>query len=352
MKRILYIGWIGFNNLGDELLWNIFRDTCAKYSELQHIELTPSFPGIDLKNLEKYDTVVLGGGSLLLPGYLQILQNAIHLGKTSIVWGSGLDWIAEDDLCLLVKGELTSLEKNFKPKDIEVLDEVIDKASFIGVRGPLTKKAIEIMLGSEKANKVQIIGDPGFLLKEPNHKNLCNKEKVVGINWGTTLNRLYGGNESYVEDQLVVTAKELIKLGYQIMIYVVWTNDKAHCQRLYEKINDPENVILDQTLYNEHQLMEKLSNCTVTINFKLHANFLSLTAGVPAIALGYRFKVFDYAALLGFQHLVVSTSSKPLAQYLLERVKMAEINGPSILERYHSNKNVYEPLLESIFSNG
>ena len=352
MKKLLYIGWIGFNNLGDELLWNIFKEKCDKYLDETQIDITPSVPGIDLEDIEKYDTVILGGGSLLLPGYLQMLQNALHKGKKVIIWGSGLDWLEKRNLDLLKNNRLNSLEQNFKQKDIEVLDEVIEKALFVGVRGPLTKKAIEIMLGSEKAKKVEVIGDPGLLLQAP-HLDLHNvKEKIIGINWGTTFNRLYGGNEKLVEDQLVGTAKNLIKSGYKIMIYTVWGNDIPHCERLYEKINDPENVTLDKNLYQEHELIEILSKCTGTINFKLHANYLSLTANVPAIALGYRFKVFDNAASLGFEHLVVSTDSQQITQELLERVAMMEKSKEKILEQYKTTKMQYEPLLQSLFTKG
>jgi len=351
MKKLLYIGWIGFNNLGDELLWNIFKEMCGKYLDDRQVEITPSLPGIDLKNLEKYDTVILGGGSLLLPGYLQILQNALHEGKSIIIWGSGLDWIEKHNLDLLVEDQLGSLEQNFKQKDIEVLDEVIDKALFVGVRGPLTKKAIEIMLGSEKAKKVNIIGDPGLLLQESNSKALpARKEKIIGINWGTTLNRLYGGNEQVVEEQLIEAAKKLISLGYKILIYAVWTEDIKHCKRLYEKLNDKENVMLDINLYSEDELIEKLSACMCTINFKLHANFLSLSANVPAIALGYRFKVFDCGSLLDMQHLVVSTDSKQMTQELIDRVEIIEKSRESILQQYHKIKTEYEPLLEYIFT--
>ncbi|MFC7688249.1 polysaccharide pyruvyl transferase family protein [Ureibacillus sp. GCM10028918] len=350
MKKLLYIGWVGFNNLGDELLWNIFKDISGKYLDKDQIDIIPSVPGIDLKNLEKYNTVILGGGSLLLPGYLQMLQSAIHKGKSVIIWGTGLDWIGKQDLDLLVNDKLHSLERNFQQKDIEVLDEVIEKALFVGVRGPLTKKAIEIMLGSDKAKKVEIIGDPGLLLQEPNPKNTSEKEKVIGINWGTTFNRLYGGNESLVEEHLVETARHLIKSEYKIMIYTVWKDDIPSCARLYEKINDPKNVTLDKNLYTENELIEKLSSYQATINFKLHANFLSLTANVPAIALGYRFKVFDAAASLGLQHLVVSTDSQQLSQEVLERVGIIEKSEAVIIDQYQSIKKKFQPRLESIFT--
>ena len=34
MKRILYIGWLGSNNIGDELMWEIFNDLCSEYLDL------------------------------------------------------------------------------------------------------------------------------------------------------------------------------------------------------------------------------------------------------------------------------------------------------------------------------
>lgn len=349
MKRILYIGWIGFNNLGDELLWNLFKDTCGKYFTKDQIDITPSVPGIDLKKIESYDTVILGGGSLLLPGYLEILQDAIRKGKSVIIWGSGLDWIEKRNLDLLAENKLDSMEQNFKQKDIEVLDEVIEKALFVGVRGPLTKKAIEIMIGHEKAKKVEIIGDPGLLLQEPAVGIV--KENLIGINWGTTFNRLYGGNEKLVEKQLVEAAKKLIQQGYKILLYTVWPTDTPYCERLYKAINDPANVVLDKKLYKEQELMKVLSKCKATINFKLHANYLSLTAKTPAIALGYRFKVFDNAALLGFQHLVISTDSTQITQEILNCIEAIEKNGTKIIREYQSTKKKYTPLLESIFTN-
>ena len=350
MKKVLYIGWIGFNNLGDELLWNIFRDTSAKYINNEDITIVPSLPGIDLKNLEEFDTIVLGGGSLLLPGYLQILQNALNKGKSVAIWGSGLDWIEKHNLDLLINHQLSSLENNFKQKDVEVLEDVINRALFVGVRGPYTKKAIEIMIGKDKSNKVKIIGDPALLLDDTKLNKPQEREKVIGINWGTTFNRLYGANEQLVEEQLVEAAKHLLNKGYKLMIYTVWTDDIPHCERLYTKINNPDNVLLDKTLYTEQQLIEKLSGCVATINFKLHANLLSLTANVPAIALGYRFKVFDTLALLGLEKFVVSTDSKQLTNEILDRVEIIEKTNMNIMQQYHSIQQTCLPLLELLFT--
>ena len=130
----------------------------------------------------------------------------------------------------------------------------------------------------------------------------------------------------------------------------MWPDDIPHCERLYNKINDPAHVILDKKLYTEQQLIEKLSSCKATINFKLHANLLSLAANVPAIALGYRFKVFDFGALAGLQNFVISTDSTQLTEEILQRVDIIEQTGPEIIGQYHTIQKTYTPLLESLFS--
>ena len=285
-----------------------------------------------------------------LPGYLQILQDAIHRGKSVLIWGAGIDWIEEPTLGLLLNDQLTSLNPSFTQKDVGVLEEVLEHALFVGVRGPLTKKAIELMVGNEISAKVKVIVDPALLLQNAHLLQTPEKEKIIGINWGTTFNRLYGANEESVEEQLVETAKRLINKGYKILIYTVWNDDILHCERLYNKINDPDNVVLDKNLYTEQQLITQLSRCKATINFKLYANILSLIANVPSIPLGYRFKVFDFAALLGLPHLVVSTSSQQLTDDLLERVIMIEKNELEPVKQYNTIQQKYISLLESPFT--
>src|SRR5674536_243097 len=92
MKKILYLGWLGFNNIGDELMWEIFRDLCNEYLDLAKYEIIPSKSDVDLKNIAPYDCIILGGGSLLLPGYIDILHQCLKQGKQVMVWGSGYDW--------------------------------------------------------------------------------------------------------------------------------------------------------------------------------------------------------------------------------------------------------------------
>ncbi|AUO13967.1 polysaccharide pyruvyl transferase family protein [Priestia megaterium] len=345
MKKVLYIGWIGFGNLGDELLWHVFKELSEQYYSEEEIKVTPSFPGVDFKNVEPYDTVVLGGGSLLLPGYLQVLQKAADLGKDILIWGSGMDWVEKEQLDKMLAGEQVSLRTLFTEKDGALIKDVFNRASFAGIRGPLAKKALEAI--GVDSERIRIIGDPGLLLSANSIGD--KKEKIIGVNWGTTYNRLYGGNELAVEDALASACKKLIQQGFKIAIYLVWGSDKASCQRLFDKINNPEHVTFDEKLYKEQELMAILSRYTMTINFKLHANILSLAAGVPCVALGYRFKVFDLVSSLELEKCVVSTDSNSLEQDILERIAYIEENESSILEKYKNREALHGTMLTEPF---
>jgi hypothetical protein len=42
-KKVLYIGWIGFNNLGYELLWNVFKRTFIEYLSNNEMVILASY---------------------------------------------------------------------------------------------------------------------------------------------------------------------------------------------------------------------------------------------------------------------------------------------------------------------
>ncbi|GIO21496.1 polysaccharide pyruvyl transferase family protein [Oceanobacillus sp. J11TS1] len=348
MKKVLYIGWIGFKNLGDDLLWNIFENLSKKHLKESEMTIIPSFPSVDINNIEEYDLVVLGGGSLLTPYYVGILHKALTMNKKVIIWGSGIDRIKEQKLNMMMEGESPALNEIFSYEDALLLREVFSGASFGGVRGPLTKKALELLGVNEK--DIQIIGDPGVLLKSDINIEKEKKEKIIGINWGTAKNNLYG-NEPILEKKLINICERLKNRGYKILIYTVWKGDIPACKRLFNKINDGKNVTLDTTLYTEQELISLLSTCTLTINFKLHPNLLSLAANVPYIALGYRFKAFDLSQSLNLENYVLSTNSSDLENEVLKKVRLIERNSEAIINKYERVQKVYHPLIVTPFLN-
>ncbi|UED76415.1 polysaccharide pyruvyl transferase family protein [Brevibacillus sp. DP1.3A] len=314
MKKVLYVGWLGFKNLGDELMWDAFHDLSRKYLDPAKYKVIPSLPGVDLNDLSEYDTVVLGGGSLLVPGYVDVAYRAVEQKKRLWIWGSGFD--SQDKVQLDSSGTLTTKLMTGNEKMSQMLKKIAEHATFFGVRGPVTLQYLQQAGVSDKA---WISGDPGMLLLPASSAAEADKSKrlTIGINWGTSYNRIYGKNENAVEDALVHAAKRLIKLGYDIHLLTMWGPDREAIKRLHKKIGDPTHTILDLELHDHSKMLELMKGFQATINFKLHANVLSAAAGVPFVCLAYRIKSIDFAYSLDLPELLVSTDEPQLGDRIL-----------------------------------
>ncbi|WP_332694838.1 polysaccharide pyruvyl transferase family protein [Halalkalibacter lacteus] len=339
-KKILYLGWLGFNNLGDELMWEIFREICKKEVDLTKVEIIPSNKRVDKNVFNGFDAVILGGGSLLVPNYIDLLYHAMKQHKKIIIWGSGVDWIEKPKL-IKIQNNKRVANHFFSPSVEEKLREIIKYASYVGVRGPLTYKVLSQM--GVDMQKVEQSGDPGLLLKNNQNRSapLINgwnsNENIIGVNWGTALNRIYGRNEQAVEKQLIKAINQLINQGYKIYIYNVWEEDVAVNKRLYQKLQHSNNVKWSPNLYHQDELLKLIKRFVFTINLKLHANVISACAGIPFIALGYRFKVFDFAKSIGLSKMVISTDSNMIDKEILKLAREIQRNKPQMIKRFETS---------------
>lgn len=353
MRKILYLGWLGFNNIGDELMWEIFRDLCNEYLDLAKYEIIPSKSNVDLKNIAPYDCIILGGGSLLLPGYIDILHQSLKQGKQVMVWGSGYDWADKSFIKIIEDAKIPSYL--FSNKTEMQLFDIVKNANYIGVRGPLTYSLLK--LSNVDINKVEICGDVGLLLKNkaiPSFSPILqwkDKDKIIAINWGTSYNRIYGKNESKLEDQLACTCKTLLIQGYKIYMYVLWGQDIQPSKKLYNKINSKSDIILDTNIYTGGELVSILKQCSLSINLKLHGNILSTVAEIPFVCLGYRFKCFDYIKSLDLNELIVPTDSNSIEPDILKTIDYIELNRLIIQQKITSNISLYKKRLMTPFIN-
>ncbi|NMM65331.1 polysaccharide pyruvyl transferase family protein [Clostridium sp. P21] len=351
MKRIFYLGWLGFNNLGDELMWEIFNALCKEYLSMEDYEIVPSNPSINITDISPYDCIVLGGGSLILPGYIKILHKAVKEKKQIIIWGSGYDWA--DKFFIKVIEEAKAPSYLFDDETETQLFDIINKSTYVGVRGPLTYALLKSI--NLDTNKIQISGDPGLLLKPKELPNLSpilkwkNEDKVIGLNWGTSYNKIYGKNESDVEDQLASTCKILLNQGYKIYMYLLWGKDLEPSISLYNKINSSSNVILDKNIYEAGELLSILGKCAFSINFKLHANVLCTAAQIPFVCLAYRFKCFDFMKSLDLDKLLVPTDSTSIQQDILNIISYINSNQLTIREKISKYKKMYTERLLTPF---
>lgn len=343
MKRILYLGWQGYKNLGDDLCWDLFKENCDKYLDASTYSLQSSQP--TKADITPYDTIILGGGSLLSSDFIELLYSAMKQKKHIIIWGSGHDWQTKPVLESVINNNYKIPAPIMNPITSKKLAEIVEYAKYVGVRGPLTYEVLKLI--GVNTEKIHICGDPGMLLPyehrlpPPSSQIWENEKKIVGLNWGTSYNRIYGSNEIKVEDQLAETAKKLIQKGYKIYMFIVWKADINPSLRLYKKINDTHNVRLSTNYYHQNHLLNILQSCHFTINLKLHANVISAAAGIPFITLGYRFKSFDFAHSVGLNDFIISTDSQTITKDILKMEETINNKEPFIKKQLQSYRNLF-----------
>lgn len=364
MKKVLYIGWIGYKNLGDELMFDLFKERFLQLgSEYKLDTVNHEYRYLKNIDLQHYDLIVLGGGSLLsagqqlvLPYIIEFLHKALLLNKKVMIWGSGIDWAPKAYIERFEKNmEIPiSATNDFKRKVKEVFEESV----WSGVRGPFT---FELLRRYGVSEKLHISGDPAFLMNLQDIRDdekiqfnsaLKNREKIVGVNWGTSFNNIYGQNEIAVEDQLANALNQLTAQGYTVYLFTVWSADLEPIERLYHKLNKKESIIFDKNLYNHNELMSLIQHFTFTINFKLHASYISLAAHVPFIALGYRFKVFDFIKSVNLEDYIISTDDLNISETILHLESEIEKNREDYIKKMKYYQRYYAEKVKEPFEKG
>lgn len=306
-------------------MWQMFKTMADTHLNVERHIVIPSLPQVEWKKVGSFDTIVLGGGSLIIPGYVDLVHEALELGKTIIIWGSGHDrlhpWAPSQDGQRRPEAAVESAAYR------EKLKAVMASSVYCGVRGPWTIDYVDklgalpkhIELSGDSAMLMNALNPGARLQSSPNIQG----NRTIGINWGTSYNRIYGGNEEQVENALATTGRALLALGYKLHLYSVWGPDQEALGRLYRKLGQGENVTFDPKVYTASEYVQLLQGFDATINFKLHANLLSAAANVPFVCIGYRFKSFDLMQGLGLSDWIVAADDTQLSDKLMEKVQAA-----------------------------
>lgn len=344
-KKILYLGWIGYGNIGDDLLFDVFKKMISNISKDIVVNYYCPFTGKKV-NLKNYGLVVLGGGSLLgkhteasiSPFVLYALQ-VVKEGIPLAIWGSGLD--------VRTREYADKFLSSYLNKNQDVLlssnpyyNALIKNSRVTGVRGNLTNYIIN-------SHKVETIGDPGIIFDKvfPNipdfedFADIKESDKLVLVNWGTSFNRILGQNEDAVKKEITKVMNDLINKGYEIVIYPVWGKDIEPCRKLANEFKNKKVRCIDK-LYNVYQIVSLIKKCKFTINLKLHANILSMAYKKPFICLSYGLKGYDFCDSIDSTKLCILTD-KVKAESILEKIAYIESNYSDLQSKFNKFINIY-----------
>lgn len=291
-QKVGYLGWIGFQNLGDEALFDAISKLMKPVEALQILNYYKKGKFIE-KLAEKfcYEGVMLGGGTLINSvSYLKKLSYFQKKGFKTFVFGAGvLD---------------PKFYSNFDeyPNVMENWVDCLRACDFVSVRGPLSKK----ILSEYGFQDAKICGDPVFFFAEEK-LTIKNRGKTIGINVGTTLHGkcLYGNSDEDVILFIKKLVKVLVKLGYRIKLFPVFQGD---IQAAKDVLHDsPENTTIVADYLDLKSYMQSLDDVDFFIGEKLHSVIIALCKHIPSIMLAYRPKCLDLMSSLELDEFVVKT---------------------------------------------
>jgi polysaccharide pyruvyl transferase WcaK-like protein len=271
MTKITYIGWLGYQNIGDEAFLP------ANMKLFPDCWLVPNNRRFESK-------ITLFGGGTLFPRWpVWIMKNkynyAIGIGMRSPgFWGPP------------------------KPWQIEILRGYDFR--FMGVRGPHSQE----LLASYGIESI-VTGDTALIL-EPNSYEATEKG-LVGINIAKIRGAkhvkgsdIWGSDEEQLLDVMMRVCGKLEALGYRLLLLPFDPDDTIYLQKIAAALH---NVELLGDMSDPIQVMNAVSRCEFLIGEKLHSIVFSACCYVPFISLEYRPKCRDFTALLGLEDFTVRT---------------------------------------------
>jgi polysaccharide pyruvyl transferase WcaK-like protein len=99
--RIGLVGYFGHGNYGDELFLDIYRKYFhdCELVVLRNVANNPTYPGINMDEIDRLDAIIIGGGDLFIPKYFaetyfdeRLLQKPIYFHGTGVPL-----WIGKDE---------------------------------------------------------------------------------------------------------------------------------------------------------------------------------------------------------------------------------------------------------------
>jgi hypothetical protein len=358
MRGGIYMGWVGFDNLGDEAIYSVCKQRFSglRWSSFERLEYKPHVAQFIRRGTRDGNHLlrVLKDELLHQTRLRNVTTNGIHhltsgLGGLVGLLGGGTVINQGDDLFdsyVTVRHRTKSLVPVFgagvgspdfwstksgwkdRRKDwVAVLNEL----PTVGVRGPLSKA----LLDDAGSRNVVVCGDPVVAYHSEYAKKLtisqADRPLRVAINAGDCSGNLWG-NMDDLQEAFTKLVLWLEAQGHHVELIPVWPNDMGSCVDVARRAGLNKSVI-SPVLSSHDAYLRKIETVDVVVALKLHAAILSAVANVPCILLAYQPKTLDFAASLQWEQFTVRTDEVTaprlidLVSVLIERlpIKRAEL---------------------------
>lgn len=345
----VYLGWVGYQNLGDEAMWHVCqkRFSAIQWSTMSDVTAPIGVGAVghairdaawlrQVVREELHDAArlrllsrkwmhrvasalagevgILGGGTLInrnqavLDAYVQLRK---RLNRPVPVFGTG---VANREYWSQTDGWVDHRK---------AWAELLGELPIIGVRGPHSKSALE----DAGLKNVVISGDPAVMLHEPlGTRQPSAGSLTIAVNFGEPAGGMIGSAEK-LEVQLAEVLRA-VRAKYRIKFLPVWPNDVAACTRLALRAGLSELDVTPPCGTHE-KFREEVRDVDFLIAFKLHAGILAAAYNVPFVLFEYQPKCRDFLASVDWERFCVKPD-KFHSDFLLEQIDYVDRHGPEL----------------------
>lgn len=316
-----YIGFLGHQNLGDDILFESFKTLFPKLQLLAYDGATDpvhnppfSYYPLELALYQQwikperfYDLVFLGGGTLInRRQYLYRLRHALKNGDRCVVFGTG---VAEPRFWQEQDGSEDFLHQ------IQEWVTVLKEVDKVYVRGPHSAQT----LANYSLNDPKVIGDPALSICQSRPLNY-SQTGTIGINIGS--HGVLWGEASQVHNTIVELIHQLLASGRRVELLPFHQQDLDLSNHIAQHIDSLQLSIWPHYRQIERTL-QRIQTYDVLIGQRLHSVILACGCGVPFIALKYAPKCEDFLDSVGLHAFSLRTNELEVA-ILLSLVQQIE----------------------------
>ncbi len=271
MTKVLYYGWLGNRNLGDETLFHVNRLL------FKGIALHPR--GSLLERLVPMKACILGGGTYInenvsAPSFLN-LQRRMPL----LIFGAG---VQNPSFWSTIPGYVDGRED---------WNRILERSPFVTVRGPHSLKTLE----EQGFKRAEIAGDP--VLSLARDRPTGRHGLRVGVNFGDTQGLLWGRRDDKVRLFFHELIGRLRADGLELSLFSVCPSDT-------EAMRDAQEAYsLEMHVHYRYSaaVLNYFDNVDIFVGMKLHSTILAHCAYTPSLMIEYRPKCADYMASMGLE---------------------------------------------------
>jgi len=319
-SRVGYIGYLGYGNLGDEAMFEGVKQALpgARLFYYRHPDRERPLARLGLSGARFFQSALLGGGTLIGPGYVDTVELAIEQGLPLWSLGTGVGSPGFEVESSVELGPWATLLPRF---------------AHISVRGPLSAERLATL----GVTRVDVTGDPAFLLARSSLEPTADPPRVLlNVAQPERPDRTDAWNASMAA--LAEALRELAAANWLIEPVAMQARDVADTAEVLAAAGVRAAPWLAR---DSDSFFRRAAPCTFAITVRLHAGILAACAGVPPVVLGYRDKCLDFCRSIGIydHHVDLQCAPPEAVRETVERVRAAaERSRPEILQRANERR--------------